>query len=761
FITNPSGNLVGEEVMRITESGQVGINTSAPTADLHVEGSVYVSSDMVASDSITVSNIKIEGNTISSIDTDGSINIIPEGAGTVSIGDAAKSVKTSVDLVSEATQFSGITFFDDVTEKWFVGQGSATTNDKLIFRRDGTNNDLVIDTNGNIGVGETLTPGGLLSLGSSLGHNKLLIWQNADASSWFGMGAQANQWSFSLDVPADKYSFFDSKTQTNEIFTILGDGKVAVGDSSPEARFGVVLPDSNGVIGNDHLGMKLRLNSNQNSDSVGIGFAVNTDENQKYKAGIFFQKGIMTNSRGDLILANSNDDDTTSVDISDARMAIKSDGKVGVGTLTPTAQLEVSANNNHFKMVEADNSNKAWDMQVEGSNLLVSESSVGARMTFEAGGEVGIGTTTPSTTLHISTANQSPLRLTATSGSTTGITMDGNNEANDKWSFLAGIGATKEFVMSHFDGSTTTDFLRFVDTVADPNKAYFSNTNVGVQNDNPSAIVHIGKTTDTVNRVLKLDSAFAAGIEIDANADNTPEADQNAYIKLRSNGSQVGVLGYINQNDKDPFGNGYTDGLNGALLLSSDGNPEDILQLGTSQEARITIDGLGQVGIGTKTPTSRLSIVGGVNQNGGDVNLSSGSLFINNLSGNIGIGSIAPNAVLDVNSTTSGILLPRMTNAQRDAISSPPESMMIFSTEDKIFYFYSDGSWNPVGSGGGSNPIGTITSWAGNGAIPQGWLECNGSAVSRTVYSQLFSAIGTAWGHGDTFTTFNLPDLRG
>ena len=47
------------------------------------------------------------------------------------------------------------------------------------------------------------------------------------------------------------------------------------------------------------------------------------------------------------------------------------------------------------------------------------------------------------------------------------------------------------------------------------------------------------------------------------------------------------------------------------------------------------------------------------------------------------------------------------------------------------------------------------------GAVPVGWLVCNGSAVSRTTYANLFTTIGTTWGAGDGTTTFNLPDLRG
>jgi len=59
-----------------------------------------------------------------------------------------------------------------------------------------------------------------------------------------------------------------------------------------------------------------------------------------------------------------------------------------------------------------------------------------------------------------------------------------------------------------------------------------------------------------------------------------------------------------------------------------------------------------------------------------------------------------------------------------------------------------------------TNPIGTVIDWAGAGTPPATYLECNGSPVSRTTYSQLFAVLGTTWGAGDGSTTFNLPDLR-
>ena len=47
----------------------------------------------------------------------------------------------------------------------------------------------------------------------------------------------------------------------------------------------------------------------------------------------------------------------------------------------------------------------------------------------------------------------------------------------------------------------------------------------------------------------------------------------------------------------------------------------------------------------------------------------------------------------------------------------------------------------------------------GGGSAPSGWLVCDGSAISRTTYKNLFNAIGTTYGTGDGSTTFNLPNI--
>ena len=72
------------------------------------------------------------------------------------------------------------------------------------------------------------------------------------------------------------------------------------------------------------------------------------------------------------------------------------------------------------------------------------------------------------------------------------------------------------------------------------------------------------------------------------------------------------------------------------------------------------------------------------------------------------------------------------------------------------------GATGPAGADGADGEgysAGFIADFAGTSA-PSGWLACDGSAVSRTTYADLFAVISTTWGAGNGSTTFNLPDLR-
>ena len=52
-----------------------------------------------------------------------------------------------------------------------------------------------------------------------------------------------------------------------------------------------------------------------------------------------------------------------------------------------------------------------------------------------------------------------------------------------------------------------------------------------------------------------------------------------------------------------------------------------------------------------------------------------------------------PSAILDIKSTDKGILIPRMTAAERDAIASPVQGLMVFVTDDNSFHSYDGSAW--------------------------------------------------------------------
>lgn len=91
----------------------------------------------------------------------------------------------------------------------------------------------------------------------------------------------------------------------------------------------------------------------------------------------------------------------------------------------------------------------------------------------------------------------------------------------------------------------------------------------------------------------------------------------------------------------------------------------------------------------------------------------------------------------------------------REALLGQPPSVVVAHNMGE--YLSRLGSNLPPG---GVVEPGTLILYAGVGT-PIGYLPCDGSAVSRTVYAALFNALGTTWGPGDGSTTFNLPDLRG
>src|SRR5262249_41625375 len=79
--------------------------------------------------------------------------------------------------------------------------------------------------------------------------------------------------------------------------------------------------------------------------------------------------------------------------------------------------------------------------------------------------------------------------------------------------------------------------------------------------------------------------------------------------------------------------------------------------------------------------------------------------------GSVGIGTTTPDAssLLEIRSTSKGVLVPRMTQAQRNAIVTPATGLLVYQTNKTPgFYYYNGSSWSSV-SGGANTSLSNLS----------------------------------------------------
>lgn len=102
---------------------------------------------------------------------------------------------------------------------------------------------------------------------------------------------------------------------------------------------------------------------------------------------------------------------------------------------------------------------------------------------------------------------------------------------------------------------------------------------------------------------------------------------------------------------------------------------------------------------------------------------------------------------------TRTIQILRGTNAQNNAFTGAAGELTMDTTNKELRIHDGETQGGKVVS----VPTGTVVPFAGATA-PDGFLICDGSAISRTRYADLFAVIGTTYGAGDGNSTFNLPN---
>lgn len=134
------------------------------------------------------------------------------------------------------------------------------------------------------------------------------------------------------------------------------------------------------------------------------------------------------------------------------------------------------------------------------------------------------------------------------------------------------------------------------------------------------------------------------------------------------------------------------------------------------------------VGVGNSTPTTKLDVTGSINTSAGFrvANTAVAGTYLRGDGTDFVASTIQASDIPVLNQNTTGNAATA-TVATTAANGVPPGAVFHFATS----------------------------------APPSGYLECNGAAVSRSTYAELFAVIGVTYGVGNGVSTFNLPDLRG
>lgn len=146
------------------------------------------------------------------------------------------------------------------------------------------------------------------------------------------------------------------------------------------------------------------------------------------------------------------------------------------------------------------------------------------------------------------------------------------------------------------------------------------------------------------------------------------------------------------------------------------------------------------VGIGVERPGSKLSVAGGISigENFAGKTAPDGSILIEKSMG-IGTDTIDPNVVLDIRSTTKGVLFPTMNTSMRNSIINPPKGLFVFNEDSSGFNFYNGASWLNFALLGPTGPVGAAASLLGlNGSQAGGYAATSASLTTVGTGTKVF-----------------------
>ena len=355
---------------------------------------------------------------------------------------------------------------------------------------------------------------------------------------------------------------------------------------------------------------------------------------------------------------------------------------------------------------------------------------------FQLCSQTGIGTATPhaSAKLEVNATNKGFLPPR--------VTLSGTNDISTITSPATGLvvfntataGTTPNNVLPGYYYYDGTKWNQLVDQSS---LNSFSGFNPNYAQSNASAV-----TKSAVGDIVVSQSITTSGrpVQIIATGDANP-ANNGAWVQLQlyRDGTAIGKKVQAessSSNENVPYCLNFIDnpttpgtytysvrivGGSGAFGFGeSDGNHITLLELGAWSAGTMPV---------SKGGTGNSSFTAGsiMFSDGSNITQDNANLFWDDTNNRLGIGANSPNssAILDVSSTSKGVLIPRMTSTQRNAIASPATGLLIYQTDASTgFYFYNGSSWMSV-----SEP-----NWTSAGAIQSvGWGATSTAPTIGTV----------------------------
>ena len=394
-------NTEGSERLRITSAGRVGIGTDNPGAILDVEGTLLVGTSGLYNGNATINGhlivdrtgvsgtnpwltVKSSGSTTFYVNggggvfADGSVNALGFTAGTSGTGNGNSSI------------FGSLT----------VDRNGVSGNNTWFQVKNGTNPIIYATGQGKVGIG-TVNPTNLLHIDGGTDQLKL-----SDGTGSFEFRA------------GNVLMIKDNGTERLRIDaagSITQGGKTASNHGSPNLL----------LWGTDPTMMIASTGSTNNSSSVGIKFTVAGGSTGDYsKAGIFVQRQS-TYTDLDMIFAFRSTADAAGVAISDEKLRITSDGKVGIGVNSPTFKLDVvdgaggantGANVNNPDALSVTGTNRT--LTSGGANLFVNSNS---DLAADTGGQIALSGR------HVTSSTNSMVHATIKGAKETAVSTNTNS----------------------------------------------------------------------------------------------------------------------------------------------------------------------------------------------------------------------------------------------------------------------------------------------------------------------------------------------